>query len=61
MAATTKGKLDQDQLQLVSVIQGVVRQVMRAIDGVGEWSDIRQFFDRLPNYRCEVTDKQMII
>ena len=60
MAATTGGKLGSDQLQLVSVVQGVVRQVMGAISGAGEWSEARQFLDMLPNYNCEETDEQMM-
>ena len=60
LAATTGGKQGNDQLQLVSVIQGVARQVMGAIGGVGEWSEAKQFLDRLPNYNCEETDKQMM-
>ena len=60
MAANTGGKLGHDQLQLVSVIQGVVRQVMGAIGGVGEGSEARQILDRLPTYSCEETDEQMM-
>ena len=60
LAATTGGKLGSDQLQLVSVMPGVVRQVMGAIGGTGEWSEARQFLDMLPNYNCEETDEQMM-
>ena len=51
---------DVDNKLKASIVQGVVRQVMIALDGEGDLSMVRQFLNTLPGFSYEETDKQML-
>ena len=44
----------------VSIVEGVVRQIMIAMDGEGDLAVVRQFLTTLPDYSYKETDKQMM-
>ena len=53
------GEMDQQEME--AVIQGVVRQVVGALDDrVDDLSEAKQLIDRLPDYSHAETDKQMM-